>query len=160
MDQMTRELKTGKLDATVFEKAMQPIVRLMGQFEKRVTHDEQEKHEFGDFVIRYTPVMIQNTVAETLKNCLGADGLNGLNGWLDEKAEEHEAIPKQRHSLLHSLLAQKEEIFKKFGQLREEVPTLAATEADKENAAKKLEQETLDDRIKKIHDKMVHLAQD
>ena len=80
----------------------------MKQFERRLIHDEEEKMAFGHHIVRYTPVMVQNTVIEGLKQSLDADGLARLNSWVDELAEEHLKIPKEKHSLLHGLVAQKE----------------------------------------------------
>ena len=69
------ELYQKKLDIRVYNDQMDEMKDLVNQMTKRLTFDEYEFQNFGEYVCRYMPIMFQNCVTENLNSCLDAKAL-------------------------------------------------------------------------------------
>jgi hypothetical protein len=79
----TQELSDVKLDAIIYNKSSTIFDRDIDQLQKRITHDEEEKYAFGNYVVRFLPLIVQNHLADSMQHCLPSDGLSNLKSWLD-----------------------------------------------------------------------------
>ena len=70
IDESLDETKQRKLDQKTYDKAMSEMQGTVSQLQKRIEFDEHETHQFADFILRYMPLMTQNSVVENLNQCL------------------------------------------------------------------------------------------
>jgi len=72
----------------------------LSQIFKRLQFDENEVHRFGEYVMKYMPLMLQNAVSENLNSCLPYDVLKSYKLFLDTK---YVTIKEQMHQKPHPL---------------------------------------------------------
>lgn len=58
LDDFGKHIDDVKLDKDTFYKTVEPMQAWQTQVEMRITQDEEEKRLFGNYVVRFVPVMI------------------------------------------------------------------------------------------------------
>ena len=68
-------MRENKLNTQRFDDRMEQIDDLFSSLMKRIQHDEKENKEIGEYILRYVPLLIQNSLFENLNSFLDYDQL-------------------------------------------------------------------------------------
>lgn len=102
IDESLDETKQRKLDQKTYDKAMSEMQGTVSQLQKRIEFDEHETHQFADFILRYMPLMTQNSVVENLNQCLDSRQLEKLMNFnIARLAEYEQNLRTKLVNLLH-----------------------------------------------------------
>lgn len=66
-------LEASKVDEVAHKKQINAFEQEQNRCVKRLDRDEAESRQFGNFFLRYLPVMIQTAISENLNQCLSTD---------------------------------------------------------------------------------------
>ena len=97
-----------KLDAKVYHTKFNHIVGIVDQLKKRLYFDEQENHMFGEYMLRYMPVLLNNTLTEAFCSCLDPISLQYFKVYLSKKNVELREIHKDKLNLMQFVREQEE----------------------------------------------------
>ena len=70
VNDLAYETSKTKLEASVYDRQMEKLIGTMDQIQKRMLENEQESNHFGEFVLRYQPLILQNMMIESMNECL------------------------------------------------------------------------------------------
>lgn len=94
-----------KIDAKLFENKMVHMKNIVQNLEKRMNHGENEMREFGEYMIRYMPLLLQNLITDNLIGSINNSlGLRNLQQILKTKDEEFRNIKEPHVKLYANLL--------------------------------------------------------
>lgn len=112
---------------------------------RRLTNGEEETYRFGEFVLKYQPVLFQLTVAENLCEVLDGRGLSLAKDYQYKKLEEYKALLTQKIYPMNHISTMESGIRSRFN----EVTRLIDAKIDRYNAHARSQEEQ-----QKIKDKM------
>lgn len=81
---------------------------------RRLTNSEEETYRFGEFVLKYQPVLFQLTVAENLNEVLDGRGLSLAKSYQFKKLEEYKELLTKKIYPMNHISSLESEIRKRY----------------------------------------------
>ena len=94
------QLYEQKLDTKVHIKDKTNLDSQIIAMNKRLEHEAGQVKHFGNFFLRYMPVMFQIAVSENLNNCLDVESLTKFHVYQEGKIQEYKQTCTQRFNKL------------------------------------------------------------
>lgn len=69
-------LEADKVEKRDYKKAIDILASDVDQLRKRQKHDEIETQSFGEYILRYMPLMLQNQISKNICECLDYKAIN------------------------------------------------------------------------------------
>ena len=58
LDDTVKDTANKKLDASIYHTKFNQMINVVDQLQKRLYFDEEENHLFGEYMLRYIPLMM------------------------------------------------------------------------------------------------------